>query len=118
MTNRFAIQYHDDEKILDDRLRTRLEKRLAELARTQRDLFGGMVSIWRDSGLSRRSDYRLKIVLYGRRTRLTAVERGETPGGIVTGALDTIERRVRQHRAKRRDVRKRAVARRRVAMPV
>ena len=100
----FDYQFHSEvDRPLDD-LKAEVEARLRRLAEGHTDMIGASVAV--DKPAENRSTpfiYRARIVAFVRPEQVAAVEMADTVEGAVTGALQALERQVRERREKLRE---------------
>lgn len=102
-----SIEYHSDTAELTDALKAKTEERLAKLTKRRRDITGAIVTVNTASGDTQPREYRVHVTIHQRPENASAVEKGETVAGALSGALDAAERQVRERRARRRDAARR-----------
>ncbi|MFZ6031363.1 MAG: HPF/RaiA family ribosome-associated protein [Chloroflexota bacterium] len=78
------------------------ERRLRALREGHTDLVGAAVAIVELSNANTPHAYEVRVVVYTRPTYIAATEKGETSRQALKGALDALERQVRQKREKLR----------------
>jgi ribosome-associated translation inhibitor RaiA len=83
------------------------ERRLQALTKGHTDITGASASVGELTKQTTPHAYEVRVVVYMRPEDVVAVEKHETPEGAMKGALDAVERQVRQRRAKLRETWKR-----------
>lgn len=96
----FHFEFHSEVPHLASELIAEADSRLRELAAGHTDLVGAAVAVEELSQDKTPHCYRARIVVYVRPANLVAEERGESLEGALKGALEAIERQVRQRRDK------------------
>ncbi|MBN1979673.1 MAG: HPF/RaiA family ribosome-associated protein [Anaerolineae bacterium] len=84
-------------------LRAEVERRLRALTEGHTDMTGASVAVAELTGDATPHIYEVRIVVYVRPEDVVAVEKRETAGGALKGALDAVERQVRELRARLRE---------------
>jgi ribosome-associated translation inhibitor RaiA len=100
----FDYEFHSEVDQPLDELKAEVEARLRKLADGHTDMIGATVSI--DEPAENRSTpfvYRARIVAYVRPEDVAATEQADTVEGALKGALQALERQVRERRAKLRE---------------
>ncbi len=89
---------------LEDKLRREADTRLRKLAQGHTDLTGASVILEReDQDATTMHQIRARVVAYTRPEYIAGVEKADTAQGALKGALDAVERQVRQKREKLRE---------------
>jgi ribosome-associated translation inhibitor RaiA len=100
-----------DEASLPERVEaemyTEAEGRLRALMEGHTDIVDASVAVEELTGDTTPHLYEVRVVVYIRPEDIVAVEKHETAQGALKGALDAIERQVRERRAKLREIWKR-----------
>jgi ribosome-associated translation inhibitor RaiA len=98
--NELPIEFDIVTPGLPDQMKQEVENRLQSLAKGHTDLIGASVTL--DQPVHRETGflYQARIVVYMRPENLYASEKLETGEGALKGALDAIERQVRERRDK------------------
>jgi ribosome-associated translation inhibitor RaiA len=88
----------------DENLQIEAERRLLKLAEGHTDMVGAAVHMT-EPAEGRASGYanEATVVVYGRPNQLAATEISDSPMGALKGALDAVERQVREQRARLRE---------------
>jgi ribosome-associated translation inhibitor RaiA len=89
-------------------LRAEAEGRLRALTDGHTDITGASVAVEELTRDTTPHLYEVRVVVYMRPQDVFAVEKQETAAGALKGALDAVERQVREHRAKLRETWKRS----------
>ena len=93
---------------LEDKLRSEAETRLRKLARGHTDLTGASIIIEHvDKGAQTPYIYHARVVVYTRPNYLNGSEEADTAQSALKGALEAVERQVREQREKLRETWKR-----------
>jgi|GEM_PF-1037079 len=78
-----------------------IEDRLRDLAKGHKDIVGAAATLEKPAqGRETSYIYEATVVVYARPTNLSATEKRDSPEQALKGALDAIERQVRQQRDK------------------
>jgi ribosome-associated translation inhibitor RaiA len=103
----FAFEFHTDVEHLGDaqkqELRLEAERRLMDLAAGHTDLIGASLALRQLAHDQTPHAYEARVVGFVRPHNLAAVERAGTARAAVKGALDELERQVRDMRERLRD---------------
>jgi ribosome-associated translation inhibitor RaiA len=102
--NDLEFEFHSELEVPADDLRDEALKRLRKLASGHTDLVGASVAL--DKPAENRATayvYRARVVAYIRPDNIAAVEQEETAQAALKGALDALERQVRERRDKLRE---------------
>ncbi len=103
MPNDFDFEFYSELPHMESEWRLEAESRLRALAEGQSDLIGASVAVEEQAkGENLPHMYRARIVAYARPDNVVAVEKGETVEVVLGGALDAVERQVRERREKLR----------------
>jgi ribosome-associated translation inhibitor RaiA len=97
------FEFHVKGIELESEQRAEVEARLRELAADHKDITGASVAVEELTGATTPYNYQARVVVYMRPNDIAAVEKQETAMGAVRGALDAVERHVREYRAKLRE---------------
>lgn len=103
----FTIDYDTDVPQFPVELQDEIERRLIDLADDHSDLTGAAVAVSEPARTQTPYIYQVRIVAYVRPEDIVAVKKSDTLEGAVKGALDAIERQVREKREKLRETWKR-----------
>ncbi len=98
--NKFPIEMEIETPYMTDQLREEVEERLHSLAKGHTDLIGASVTLDRPAHGETGFLYKASIVVYMRPENVYASEKQETGEGALKGALDAVERQVREIRNK------------------
>jgi hypothetical protein len=98
----FTFEFHTEIPDLgaafENELREEAESRLRVLAEGHTDLVGASVAL-EELALTESSYlYQARVVAYGRPDHVAAAEKQGTPEGALRGALEAVERQVRERR--------------------
>ena len=97
----FPIEFHNDVQDSDINFYIEIEDRLRALARGHTDITGANVTL--ESIAERQTPFfEANIVVYVRPNNIAAVEKADDPFKALQGALDAVERQVREQREKLR----------------
>jgi ribosome-associated translation inhibitor RaiA len=89
---------------LEDKLRAEADTRIRKLAKGNTDIVGSDIIVEPiDNNMQRKYLYRARVLVYMRPDDQVAVEESDTPLGALKGALDAVERQVREKREKLRE---------------
>lgn len=83
---------------VDDDLKAKTERRLRDLAEGHRDMIGASVAVEQPASGETGHLYRARIRAYVKGEKIVAVEKESSVRAALNGALDAIERQVREHR--------------------
>lgn len=101
-TANFPIEFNnevDDVKKSENEFYTLAAERLSELAQGHTDIAGAMVNLKQPAqGRETPHIYEVTIVVYMQPENMAATEKGEHLRNTLSGALDAIERQVREYR--------------------
>jgi hypothetical protein len=100
----FHIDFSIEVPDVEEALLTEAEQRLHALTENRNDLIGASIGLEDIAGVQDAFLYQARIVVYKKPKNIAVVEKRETPETALNDALDTIERRVRTARGKRRKV--------------
>lgn len=98
--NKFPIEMDIETPGLTDQMRGEVVERLTSLAKGHTDLIGASVTFDQPVHGETGFLYQARIVVYMRPENVYASEKQETGEGALKGALDAIERQVREIRNK------------------
>jgi hypothetical protein len=98
----FHVEFQSKVEHLDDASIWEAERRLRELAQGQTDMVGAAVAVESLAGQETPHVFQARVVAYTRPDNVVAVEKGEAPETALKGALDGVERQVREMRKKLR----------------
>lgn len=99
-TDMFDFEFYSDLDI-DPSLRDQAEARMRELADKHSDIVGASVAIEEEArGQDMPHAYRVRVVAFARPDNIAAVEKADALGEAFQGALDAVERQVREKRDK------------------
>jgi len=98
----FHVEFQSDVEHLDDALIWEAQRRLRELAQGQTDMIGAAVAVRALAGQETAHVFQARVVAYIRPDNVVAVEKGNAPETALKGALDAVERQVREMRDKLR----------------
>lgn len=100
----FTFEFHAEVPNLRDEfeheLRMEAENRLYALAEGHTDLIGASVVLEQPAHAESAYLYQARVVAYGRPDNTAAVEKDNTPQSALRGALQAVERQVRERREK------------------
>lgn len=105
----FPVEFNneaDDTKKSEHELYAHSVERLSKLADGHSDISGAVVNL-KMPAQSRGTDYihEVTVVVYVGTDHIAATEKGEQLRGTLDGALDALERQVREHRKQQRNYR-------------
>jgi len=103
----FPIEFNneiDEVKKSENEFYTLAVNRLSKLAEGHNDISGGMVN-FKQPAKEHQTDYiyEVTIVVYMSSEHIAATEKGEHFDSTLNGALDAVERQVREHRTQQRN---------------
>lgn len=101
------IEFHLDNLKISKHLEDKVRDRYTEWKRGHHDITNAYVSLKQLSGKKSVHEYEAKIVLYHRPENIVAGHRSPLIPEAVAGAMQTIERQLRETRAAYRDKRRR-----------
>jgi len=100
----FTFEFHTEMPNLReasrDALRAEAERRLLALAAGHRDLVGASAALEPLAHGVSPYMYEARVAVYARPENVAAVKKGETAVSALKGALDAVERQVREQRSK------------------
>jgi len=96
----FQFEFHSEIPNSGNELIVEAEGRLRQLALGHSDMIGGSVALEELTGDTTPHRYQARVVAYMRPDNLAAVEKGETAVEALKGALNAVERQVRERREK------------------
>ena len=103
----FPIEFNnefDDVKKSDNETYTLAVERLSKLAEGHEDISGGVVNLKQpSSGRETPHIYEVTIVVYMGSEHIAATEKGEQIQSALSGALNAVERQVRERRKQQRN---------------
>jgi ribosome-associated translation inhibitor RaiA len=99
-TFEFHVEIPNLRDAFENELRTEAESRLFALAEGHTDLIGASVVLEQPARAESSYIYQARVVVYGRPDNMAAVEKDNTPESALRGALDAVERQVRERREK------------------
>jgi ribosome-associated translation inhibitor RaiA len=101
----FDFEFYSEAPDPNDELKTEAERRLRQLAEGHSDLIGASVAV-EPAAQNQNAEtllYQARIVAYIRPSNLAATEQAESAEAALKGALEAIERQIREHREKLRE---------------
>lgn len=99
----FPIEYYNEAND-DNSLYVTVEDRLRKLAQGHNDITGASIQLTqRAAGRTTAHTFEATLIVYARPTQIVATERSDSLEGAVKGALDAVERQVREKREKLRN---------------
>lgn len=99
----FSFEFHSEVPNLDLDLQVEAEQRLRALAKGHTDLTGADIALEPIAQAEFPFKFRARVVVYIRPNYLAASEQAETPSGALKGALEAIERQIREQRERLRE---------------
>jgi ribosome-associated translation inhibitor RaiA len=97
----FDFEFHSEVPDPQDVLRSEARRRLSELAAERRDMVGASVTIEQLVKAETVYVYEASVVAYVRPENVAAVEKNDHVLSALKGALDAVERQVREIRDRR-----------------
>jgi len=94
----FEIEFHLDGLHLTDDLKAKVSKRIEKLTKGHKDITGASVGIKKLTGSTTVHMFKARVVVYHRPENIAANEKGESVADALNGALDAVDRQVRQQR--------------------
>lgn len=94
----FSFEFYSEVPELESELEVEAERRLRELAADRTDMIGASVAVEQPAEAETPYIYQARIVVYIKPENIAAVEKGETVETALKGALDAVERQVRERR--------------------
>jgi hypothetical protein len=94
----FQFEFYSALEHLEDELIAEADGRLRQLAQGQTDMIGASVAVEELAGAETPFIYQARVVAYIRPDNVAAVEKGNSPETALKGALDAVERQVREMR--------------------
>jgi ribosomal subunit interface protein len=98
----FEFEFHSEVPDPGDALRNEAERRLSKLAAERRDMIGASVVIEQPSDAETRYLCEARVVAYIRPENVAATDKSDDVLSALKGALDAVERQVREGRDRRR----------------
>lgn len=98
----FTLELNSEDlpKTAEYELYTEAEERLRSLAANHSDMTGAAISIRRPTAGEAAFLHEVTVVVYGRPDHIAATEKEATPHQALRGALDAVERQIRERRKK------------------
>ena len=96
----FHIEFHGERTNLSNTLKEEAETRLRALAADRTDLIGASIGVEELAQEETPHIYQARVVAYIRPENIVAVEKAGAPDAALKGALEAVERQVRQRREK------------------
>ena len=96
----FPIEFESDVPHFDERMKQEVENRLQDLAGDHQDLTGAAVAIRQPAREVEPFIYEARVVVYMRPDNIVSVKKDDTLEGALKGAMNAIERQVREKRKK------------------
>jgi ribosome-associated translation inhibitor RaiA len=96
----FHFEFQSKVPNLDNGLIVEVADRLRELAQGHDDMVGASVGLEELTGDTTPHRYEARVVAYMRPDNVAAVEKGETAVEALKGALEAVERQIRERREK------------------
>jgi ribosome-associated translation inhibitor RaiA len=96
----FHLEFQTEVEFVEDALLDEAAVRLRELAQGHNDMIGASVALEELTGAETPYAYRVRVVAYIKPNNVVAVEKGETLELALKGAVDAVERQVRELREK------------------
>lgn len=106
--SRLQIEFYSEFPSVADDIRREARDRLEALTEGHKDIIEASIAIEDIAGEEPPFLYEVRIVVYMRPENIAVVEKGETIRKTVKDALTTVERQVREERAKRKETRQEA----------
>ena len=94
----FDFEFYSEDLARDAALREEAEASLRELAEGRHDMIGASVAIEAIARGETDHLYEARVVAYIKPDNVVATEKGRTPQLALSGALDAVERQIRQQR--------------------
>ena len=95
----FSIEYHLEGVHLSEKLKSKVESRLRKLSQGHRDVTGASVALKETTrSTAKRHVYKARVVLYHKPDNIVGIEKDDSTGNALVGALEAVERQVRAHR--------------------
>lgn len=107
-TPEIAFEYYSENHELTDALKAKVEQRIQKLAKKHRDITGVSVAVQQVEHSHTPHAYRARVVIYHRPENVVATEVAPTVQEALLGALNSVERQVREQRRKLREAWKRS----------
>lgn len=101
MTTNFSFEFHTNVPGAD-LLRTDVEAQLRDLATGHKDLTGASVALDVTLPAESTSRYQARVIAYMRPTNMVGVERHEMATAALRGAVEAVERQIREQRSRRK----------------
>lgn len=103
----FPIEFHSKVEFVNEKQKQKAVQRLFDLKADHTDMVGATITVDQVSRGETPHFFEAKVVIYMRPDRVVAVEKADAVETALKGALDAIERQVRERRAKLKEVWKR-----------
>lgn len=94
----FHIEFHSGQLNLRDELKTEAETRLRALAEGRSDLIGASVAVQELAREETLHFFQARVVVYIRPHNIVGIEKAESAENALKGALESVERQIRQRR--------------------
>lgn len=98
----FDFEFYSQVPQVEDEWRVRTETRLRRLAEGETDLIGASVAVETPAKQETPPIYKARVVVFARPDNVVAVEKSDTVETALRGALDAVERQIRERREKLR----------------
>lgn len=102
----FPIEFQSSVTI-NEALQEEIEKRLLHLSGSHKDMTGAAIAITEPGKADTAFLYQARIVVYTRPNDVVAVKQSDTVEGALKGAVEAVERQIREQRDKLRETWKR-----------
>lgn len=102
-TPAFEYEFYSEIDPLDPTLEPEAEVFIRDLQEGHTDIVGASVAIDEVTGSETPHRYEARVEVYMRPENVVATEKDETAQGALQGALDAVERQIREHRERRRE---------------
>jgi hypothetical protein len=99
----FDYEFHSELARPVDELRGQALSRLLDLKADHDDMIGASVALNELTGQTTPHLYQVRVVVYVRPKYVAVTEKAETPEGAMKAALTSVERKIREMRARLRE---------------
>ncbi|MFN2167704.1 MAG: HPF/RaiA family ribosome-associated protein [Anaerolineae bacterium] len=100
----FHVDFYSEVENMPVDLEVEANERLAALAKGHKDMIGASVGLDEVTGEETPHAYEARVVAYIKPDNIAATEQSEALEAALENALDALERQVREHRERLRDV--------------
>ena len=99
----FSIEYAVEDATLTERMKAKVQRRMRKLVNGYKDIFGVAVALRNVTGTKRNPDYKCRMIIYAKPVNIVAVQNASMESVAMLGALDSVERQIRDRRERMRE---------------